>query len=951
MVSATLAADGRTFTVRAPGLSGCQGGFSARIKVGDQEQELSSADGPPAASTKRVTEATPYGEAKLTATTIHFEQEQVDLLLRLGRVPGLPAVLAQVGIHNTGQQPLDLLAVTPMALAVQVTGRPADWVITGFKSSLQAVIGLDDVIKPLDVHEAGGLYNTEGTGFLFGPVGTPTSYVDARFTPDRGEGHVVFHMSADMSGACVEPGETRWGQQVALLMEKPNQAVARWAEWVGKTHRARTSKGALAGWNSWNFLRNKDNGKEVLDVVAAVQGSVGHLRPEVIQIDDVRQGGRAVLDAPWLPAVAQRVSETGARFGLRLAFERSPNPADPEAPTEISEITATVRRAVHSGFRYLKISCPPAAVRAVGEKRTAFEIYRDDWAAIRQAAGKDSYLLFCGEANAPDRAVVGSVDACRVGSDAGRRGLRTAMLDVLRSDPLQGRWFAVDDDVYYMAAEIEGMREIVGGWPVARTWMSMVGLSCGAAITSDPWYWSEFQPYWRSVEVLTPVAKEHTEVLGLGTGGEWPGLVGHVRREWGDSAVAMLWNSRTDDKAIRVRLDLADAGLDAERHYAVWSFWDNQFLGVVKGSWTTPVLTKSASQHLCFTDLDRTPNKPVLIGSNLHIYCGAAEIKRVTSTHDSMRIELTDAGAREGDLWVYSRWQPVLMAATGCAIKGVASAGADVWRINLADRQLGVPQQVDLEILLPVTRYLWFWLLIALVVVSLVFAVWRLAASRRFQRDFQREHALASERARIARDMHDEVGSHLARLSVLGEMVGDPPSDNAADRLRIQKITRGVREAAGELEHIIWSVNPHNDTLGQLAHRICQYAEEFFSDTPVQCRFGTMPVIPAMAMGADARVAVFSAFKEALANILKHAAATTVDVGLWIKGREFQVRIVDNGRGFDPAQPAPPVGGNGLANMRQRLTKLGGECRIDSAPGRGTTVIFCWPLDKAGGKG
>ena len=115
--------------------------------------------------------------------------------------------------------------------------------------------------------------------------------------------------------------------------------------------------------------------------------------------------------------------------------------------------------------------------------------------------------------------------------------------------------------------------------------------------------------------------------------------------------------------------------LFCSKRYAVWSFWDNQFLGIVTGAWTTPMLAELGSQHLCFTDLDRTPNQPVLIGSNLHIYCGAAEIQRVTCTRGAMQIDLTDAGARDGDLWVYSRWPLAFKAATGCALKDVASTG------------------------------------------------------------------------------------------------------------------------------------------------------------------------------------------------------------------------------------------------------------------------------------
>jgi signal transduction histidine kinase len=221
---------------------------------------------------------------------------------------------------------------------------------------------------------------------------------------------------------------------------------------------------------------------------------------------------------------------------------------------------------------------------------------------------------------------------------------------------------------------------------------------------------------------------------------------------------------------------------------------------------------------------------------------------------------------------------------------------------------------------------------------------------KKLEQMWQRD-ALQRERARIARDMHDEIGSRLARLSVLGEMAVDDFAGSPEDQSRVREITLSVREAAGELEHIIWAMNPKHDTLVGLAHRICQIAEEYFADTPVQCLFESLPELPAQVMRPDACEAVIQAAKEALANILKHSAATTANIGMQLDGREFQVSIADHGCGFDPARPAAATGGNGLANMRERLANIGGECRIESAPGRGTTVILRWPLDKTGAIG
>ena len=185
-VGATLAADGRTFSVTGAGLNGCQGRFSASIKVGEESHDLSAAGGRVAGPAQQLTEETPDGPAEVTATALHFELEQVDLLFRLGRVPGVPGVLAQVGIRNTGKDPVRLVSVTPLELEFRVAGNPAEWLVTALDQSVNEVVpvvALDAIRTPLNIHEYGGFYRRDGTGFLFGPVGAPVAFVDARVAP------------------------------------------------------------------------------------------------------------------------------------------------------------------------------------------------------------------------------------------------------------------------------------------------------------------------------------------------------------------------------------------------------------------------------------------------------------------------------------------------------------------------------------------------------------------------------------------------------------------------------------------------------------------------------------------------------------------------------------------------------------------------------------------------
>ena len=942
-VGVALAKGGRNFTMKTRGFSSLAGSFSASIHLGGEKLELNSADGMAVGGVERVKESTPYGPAELKVVRLRFEKERVELFLRIGQVPGGAGILAQAGIRNLGPEPLELYALRPLDLKGQALGNLADWLVTSLNPISGHQTRLSDIGEPVHCYESGGIYREDGTGMFIGPVGTPIAYLNTRIARGSG-GDWALKVSAQMSGARVDPGETRWGQQVVLLAESPQLALGRWAEWVGKTHGARTAKGGLSGWSSWYFLGGEVRGKDLLEVAEAAIKSPAHLRPEVIQIDggyEDPDGKKETNDkfSEGLGFYAERIRATGARPGLQVNFPAPPNrPVVLDREAWIS-LTVRVRQAVLRGFSYLKIDLYQIPqVPPEDPKKTSFEVMRGGFTWLREAAGEETYLLHCDLA--PDRAAVGLVDASRTGRAAVRDGVRSAMTDVLRSYQLQGRWFAVDNCNYYMGTDVSNISAIDGGWPLVRTWMSMVGLSCGTAITSDPWQWESFLPYRRNVEVMTPPAREQTVVLDLCTSEDWPRIVGNVRRAWGEMTVALLWNPRSTESA--VTLDFASAGLDPRRRYAVWSFWDNRYLGVASGAWTTPALAPSASQHLRFTDLDRTPNQPVVIGSNLHIYCGAAEIRSVVSRRSTLEIELTDAGAREGDLFVYSRQPLVLKTAIGCAVTGVAQAGEYAWRISLADRQRGAVQRVELKVLLPVTQQLWFWLLIATVLASLALAAWRSVIGLRLQR----RHALHEERARIARDLHDEIGANLTHISIISTLAAKPGATEA--RAHYAEVANVARQTILAFDEILWSVNPRNDTLQSLSHYLCRRTEEILAPAQVSYHFTLDEALPHRPVPPQRRHGLLLAVKEALHNILKHARASRVEVQCTMDGGVFIVRITDNGCGFDPQTViATPPGrqGHGLENMRRRLADLGGTSDFESSLGLGTCITFRLSLD------
>lgn len=934
-LSAGFAAGGRSISIKSDGFSDWHCGYSARVVVGDEEIELDSSSGNLLSVTAAAeTEMTPQGTALITTRTIEFPNHNISLLFRLGKLPGAPVVMMQAGIINRSSQPVRLISVTPMRMQFSAHGNPSDWWITALNDSVETttpVLPLARTATPVSIFETGSLYRTDGVGFMFGPVGSPIAYVNASISL-KDDDRIEFNFASDMSRVRVDHGETRWGQQVAILTETPRLAVARWSEWLAATHGTRNSSGSISGWNSWHFLGGDLSGRDVQAVAEASRRQPDRLRPAVIQIDGGFEDPTGANEsnerfAEGLQFYAKQISSVGARPGLLLESIHADGYFTPWDQT-----ANHARNLVGKGFSYFKLNTQKITQYVPGnERQTSFEVIRDGFTAIRKAVGEETYLL--NNDLKPNRAALGLVDAHRIGAESKRNLLRPVFDDVLRGLFIQGRWGSVDTDVYFLGTDLKNISSIAGGWPVVRTWTSIVGLSCGNAITSDPWHLDEFKPLLRNVETMTPPARERTEVLDLGTSHEFPRLIGHVEREWGRMAVALLWNPGSTERSIS--LDFSQAGLLDNRRYAVWSFWDNRFLGVAKGSWTTPSLAPSASQHLRFTDLDHTPDRPVLIGSNLHIYCGAAEIERITSLQSGMEIELNDAGARDGDLFVYSRLTPVLKSATGCNVGKIAYAGENVWRISVNNRRMGVPQRLEMSIQLPIWKQRWFWLLIALAACSLFFASWRYLTGLRLER----EHALQQERSRIARDLHDNIGANLAQIGLLTEQVEQAIGDADEMRTQLDRIFHVSHATAKELDTVVWAVDPANDTLEEFARYVHGYAEDYLAMAGIRCHFTSTDSMPGIHLSASLRHHLLMVVKEALHNVVDHASATVVTIALGFTSGRLVIRIADDGGGL-PTDGTMNTG-NGLQNMKKRAAEIGGTCEfLTPDSGNGTVVLL-----------
>lgn len=193
------------------------------------------------------------------------------------------------------------------------------------------------------------------------------------------------------------------------------------------------------------------------------------------------------------------------------------------------------------------------------------------------------------------------------------------------------------------------------------------------------------------------------------------------------------------------------------------------------------------------------------------------------------------------------------------------------------------------------------------------------------------------ERLRIAEDLHDDFGSGLSKISLLSEVA----KRKTAASSELDKISSAAKELLLKMSEIVWALNFHNDTLSSLAGYIRRYAVGFFEDSGVRCHFD-IPDLPATHLSGELRRNLFLVVKETLHNTLKHAQASQVDLHFSLQQNVLEIRIEDNGRGFEASEMEKA--GNGLQNMERRMKQAGGTFELNSKPEKGTVTSIRLPL-------
>ena len=226
----------------------------------------------------------------------------------------------------------------------------------------------------------------------------------------------------------------------------------------------------------------------------------------------------------------------------------------------------------------------------------------------------------------------------------------------------------------------------------------------------------------------------------------------------------------------------------------------------------------------------------------------------------------------------------------------------------------------------------WFIVAVAAGMLAAAFAVeWTRRTRRR---------GLESIRRQLATDLHDDVGSGLAQIAILSEVVKRQADGTVAMQLgEVADLARSMRESMSD---IVWAVDPSRDAPFALVHRMRQVTFNLLpSTTDVGFHAPGEQEVAGPDLPPDRRRQVLLIFKEAVTNIARHAGATRVTITLEIDRNRLLLRVEDNGAGFDVPSARD---GHGLGSMASRAVAIGGELLIESRPLAGTRIVLSLPL-------
>lgn len=241
--------------------------------------------------------------------------------------------------------------------------------------------------------------------------------------------------------------------------------------------------------------------------------------------------------------------------------------------------------------------------------------------------------------------------------------------------------------------------------------------------------------------------------------------------------------------------------------------------------------------------------------------------------------------------------------------------------------------EIDLPIIItpPFYRTIYFYLFVLFILSGALYVFYRYRIKQILK--------LQEVRNKIARDLHDDIGSTLGSIHLYSQIANKKLGDDKRDEIKsiLEKIENSSGEIIDRTGDAVWAVKASNDTLKSLILRMESYAASLLGDLGVQFSIDYDETLINKKLDMTHRKNLFLIYKEAIHNIIKYAKCTGVEIKILKSGDHIQFSISDNGTGFT-TNHMNPYNGNGIKNMKARAEEINGSFTIASQSGCGTVI-------------
>lgn len=241
-------------------------------------------------------------------------------------------------------------------------------------------------------------------------------------------------------------------------------------------------------------------------------------------------------------------------------------------------------------------------------------------------------------------------------------------------------------------------------------------------------------------------------------------------------------------------------------------------------------------------------------------------------------------------------------------------------------------KSLPIVIIPPFTQTWYFYLLLTAFVLGLIYLIYRIRVNQILK--------LQAVRNKIARDLHDDIGSTLGSINLFSQVANRMLREDKMEEVKpiLEKIGISSREIIDKTGDVVWAVNPSNDNMQKLVMRMEVYAAQMLGTAGINFKFNCDEALYKNALNMTQRKNIFLIYKEAIHNIVKYAAASEVSILLSKHHSKVQLLIRDNGKGFD-GNVDIAYNGNGIRNMNERAKEINGQLTVDSSK-EGVSILL-----------